>query len=78
MCHPCQALGDLLTIQEHFQDGIRGKTLVFVGDGNNVARSLALGCGKLGARFILAAPEGLSLRSGLRADIPQRLPALAS
>ena len=58
LCHPCQVLGDLLTIQEHFKGGIRGKTLVFVGDGNNVARSLALGCGKLGARFILAAPEG--------------------
>jgi ornithine carbamoyltransferase len=58
LCHPCQVLGDMLTIQEHFPGGIRGKTLVFVGDGNNVARSLALGCGKLGARFILAAPEG--------------------
>jgi ornithine carbamoyltransferase len=58
LCHPCQVLGDLLTVQEHFEGGIRGKTLVFVGDGNNVARSLALGCGKLGARFILAAPEG--------------------
>lgn len=58
LCHPCQVLGDLLTIQEHFKGGIRGKTLVFVGDGNNVARSLALGCGKLGSRFILAAPEG--------------------
>ena len=57
LCHPCQVLGDLLTIQEHIAGGIRGKTLVFVGDGNNVARSLALGCGKLGARFILAAPE---------------------
>lgn len=58
LCHPCQVLGDLLTIQEHFAGGIHGRTLAFVGDGNNVARSLALGCGKLGARFILAAPEG--------------------
>ncbi len=63
-CHPCQVLGDLLTIQEHFEGGIRGKTLVFVGDGNNVARSLALGCGKLGARFILAAPEGYRFDAG--------------
>jgi ornithine carbamoyltransferase len=55
--HPCQALGDLLTLQELFGD-IRGKTLVFVGDGNNVARSLALGCGYLGVRFILASPPG--------------------
>ena len=64
LCHPCQVLGDLLTIQEHFEGGIRGRTLVFVGDGNNVARSLALGCGKLGARFILAAPDGYRFDSG--------------
>jgi ornithine carbamoyltransferase len=55
--HPCQALGDLLTIREEF-GSIEGRTLVFVGDGNNVARSMAIGCGKLGARFILAAPDG--------------------
>jgi ornithine carbamoyltransferase len=55
--HPCQALGDLLTIQEVF-GGLRGKTLVFVGDGNNVARSMAVGCGHFGLRFILAAPAG--------------------
>ncbi len=57
--HPCQALGDLLTIQEVF-GGLEGKTLVFVGDGNNVARSVALGCGVFGLRFILASPDGYS------------------
>jgi ornithine carbamoyltransferase len=55
--HPCQALGDLLTVRELF-GGVAGRTVVFVGDGNNVARSLAVGCGKLGARFVLAAPDG--------------------
>jgi len=55
--HPCQALGDLLTMQEVFGD-LKGRTVVFVGDGNNVARSLAIGCGKLGLHFILAAPKG--------------------
>ena len=55
--HPCQALADLLTVREVFGD-VKGRTLVFVGDGNNVARSVAIGCGKLGARFILAAPNG--------------------
>src|SRR5262245_3562880 len=55
--HPCQALADLMTVQEVFGE-VRGRTLVFVGDGNNVARSLAVGCGKLGARFILASPDG--------------------
>jgi ornithine carbamoyltransferase len=55
--HPCQALADLMTVQEVFGD-VRGRTLVFIGDGNNVARSVAIACGKLGARFILAAPQG--------------------
>jgi ornithine carbamoyltransferase len=55
--HPCQALADLLTAQELFGE-LRGRTFVFVGDGNNVARSLALSCGKVGVRFVLTAPEG--------------------
>ena len=55
--HPCQALGDLLTIQEIF-DEMAGRTVVFVGDGNNVSRSLAIGCCRLGVRFVLAAPAG--------------------
>src|SRR5262249_17487957 len=53
--HPCQALGDLLTMSECCDD-LQGCTVAFVVDGNNVARSLAIGCGKVGARFILAAP----------------------
>ena len=55
--HPCQALADLFTMQEVFGD-VRGRTMTFVGDGNNVARSLAECCAYLGARFILAAPTG--------------------
>ena len=46
-------------MQEMFGE-LAGRTVAFVGDGNNVARSLAIGCGKLGVRFILAAPAGLS------------------
>lgn len=71
--HPCQALGDLLTIQELFGD-VRGKTLVFVGDGNNVARSLAVGCGLLGARFILAAPNGYGFDEPFLTTLRTRLP----
>ncbi len=57
--HPCQALGDLLTLHEVFgADRLHGRTVVFVGDGNNVARSLALACGKVGVRFVLSAPAG--------------------
>jgi ornithine carbamoyltransferase len=55
--HPCQALADLFTVQEIFGQ-VAGRTLVFVGDGNNVARSVAIACGKLGVRFVLAAPDG--------------------
>jgi len=55
--HPCQALGDLLTMRELFGE-LAGRTIAFIGDGNNVARSLAVGAGKLGVRFILAAPQG--------------------
>src|SRR6516162_4394460 len=56
--HPCQALGDLLTLVEVCGNDLEGRTLVFVGDGNNVARSLAIACGKIGMHFILSAPKG--------------------
>jgi ornithine carbamoyltransferase len=55
--HPCQALADLYTMREVFGT-VDGRTLVFVGDGNNVARSVAVCCGKLGVRFVLASPHG--------------------
>jgi ornithine carbamoyltransferase len=55
--HPCQALADLFTMSEEFGT-LRGRTLAFIGDGNNVARSLAICCAKLGVNFVLAAPEG--------------------
>src|SRR5436305_13923678 len=58
--HPCQAMADLLTIEEHFGT-LAGKTLAFIGDGNNVARSLAVACGNFDMRFILAAPGGYKL-----------------
>lgn len=60
LCHPCQALADMLTIQEQFGD-CTGKHLLFVGDGNNVARSSALICAMLGAEFTLACPEGYEI-----------------
>jgi ornithine carbamoyltransferase len=55
--HPCQALSDLFTVREAL-GRLDGVHVVFVGDGNNVARSLALLCAKLGLRFTLSAPEG--------------------
>lgn len=54
--HPCQSISDILTIREAL--GLKsGKTIVFVGDGNNVARSLAIGCALVGYNFILTGPK---------------------
>ena len=58
--HPCQALADLLTIQEH-TGRLQGATIAFIGDGNNVATSLALGAASLGASFVIASPQGYGL-----------------
>jgi ornithine carbamoyltransferase len=71
--HPCQALADLFTMQEVFGD-VAGRTLVFVGDGNNVARSLAVCCGKLGVRFVLAAPAGYGFDGPFLDTYRQRVP----
>jgi ornithine carbamoyltransferase len=71
--HPCQALADLFTMQEAFGD-LSGRTLAFVGDGNNVARSLAVCCGKLGVNFILAAPEGYGFDDRFLQVYAARLP----
>ena len=58
--HPCQALADALTIQEH-KGRLRGLNVTFVGDGNNVAVSLLHICARLGANFSLASPAGYDL-----------------
>lgn len=56
-CHPCQALADLYTVREHFA-ALKGLKVAYVGDANNVARSLGEICGKLGVKFACAAPKG--------------------
>ena len=58
--HPCQALADVLTIQEKF-GSLAGVNVAYVGDGNNVAVSLLHACAKLGANFTIASPEGYTL-----------------
>lgn len=55
--HPCQALGDYLTLLEH-KGKLAGLTLAWVGDGNNVAHSLIYGSARLGVRVRLATPPG--------------------
>ncbi len=57
LLHPCQILGDLLTIWEKKRT-LEGLTLTFIGDGNNVAHSLINGCAKVGIDFRIACPEG--------------------
>jgi ornithine carbamoyltransferase len=65
--HPCQALADLLTVQEHkgHLDGVR---IAFIGDGNNVAASLAVACGLAGAEFVIASPDGYALPETMVAE----------
>lgn len=55
--HPCQVLADLLTIQENF-GSLAKLTLSYVGDGNNVANSLLLGCALVGMNIRIATPKG--------------------
>ncbi|MBT3278136.1 MAG: ornithine carbamoyltransferase [Phycisphaerales bacterium] len=74
--HPCQAMADLVTIREHCGE-LPGKTLVFVGDGNNVARSLAIGCAKLGMNFKLICPAGYELEAELFERLGSDYPAVA-
>jgi ornithine carbamoyltransferase len=61
--HPCQALADLLTMRERFGD-LRGLRLAYVGDGNNVARSLAIAGELVGMEVVIAAPPGYQLEEG--------------
>ena len=61
--HPCQALADLLTLRERRGD-LQGQRLAYVGDGNNVARSLAIAGELAGVEVVVAAPAGYQLESG--------------
>jgi ornithine carbamoyltransferase len=71
--HPCQALADLLTIYEK-KSRWRGLVLAFVGDGNNVARSLMLGAALAGMDFRIASPQGY----GISADLVEKAKSLAA
>jgi ornithine carbamoyltransferase len=61
--HPCQALADMLTLRERFGD-LEGQRLAYVGDGNNVARSLAVVGELTGVEVVVAAPDGYQLEEG--------------
>ncbi|MES2119045.1 MAG: ornithine carbamoyltransferase [Pseudomonadota bacterium] len=62
--HPLQALADLLTIKQ-LKGRLEGVRVAYVGEGNNVARSLAEGCALAGAEFVSASPEGHGLDGAL-------------
>jgi ornithine carbamoyltransferase len=68
--HPCQALADLLTLRER-RNSLDGLRLAYVGDGNNVARSLAIACELAGVEFVCAAPEGYQLEEGHGAKLTE-------
>ncbi len=71
--HPCQAMADFMTIEE-LRGSPRGQRLVFVGDGNNVARSLSVASALLGAEFVLCSPEGYQFPPEFRGRLAARFP----
>jgi ornithine carbamoyltransferase len=60
--HPLQALADLLTVRQ-LLGRLEGAKIAFIGEGNNVSRSLAEGCALVGAEFTISSPEGYGLRN---------------
>jgi ornithine carbamoyltransferase len=71
--HPCQALADMMTIEER-KGPLAGRKLVFVGDGNNVARSLAVASALVGVQYILAAPVGYEFPPVFSARFAEHFP----
>ena len=60
--HPCQAMADIMTIQQH-RGELRGQRVAYIGDGNNTAASLAIACASVGADFVIAAPTDYQIPS---------------
>ena len=71
--HPCQALTDLFTIQEHFGE-IKNKHLVYVGDGNNMAASLVKVSAMMNLQVTVCTPEGYEMQEAVLAEITQQHP----
>ena len=69
--HPCQALADLLTVYEK-KGGLKGTTIAYIGDGNNVAVSLALAAVSVGANFTIAAPPGYHMPDAAMDEVIRR------
>ena len=75
LAHPCQALADLLTLKDVFGrlDGLR---VAYVGDANNVLRSLAVGCGLMGVEVVACSPDGYCLTADERERLAAQVPGL--
>lgn len=73
--HPCQALADLYTLRE-LHGSLEGLRLAYVGDANNVARSLAIACGKLSVEFAIASPENYQFDADFVSKLKQEVPSL--
>jgi ornithine carbamoyltransferase len=74
--HPCQALADLLTLRE-LCGKLKGTKLAYVGDANNVARSLAICCGKLGVKLAVASPRGYEFGADFLTLLARDVPDLS-
>lgn len=75
LAHPCQALADLYTLRERVGE-LAGLRLAWVGDGNNVARSLARCCGHLGVDFAICTPPGYEFDATFIAELAKEFPKL--
>ena len=75
LSHPCQALADLYTLREKL-GALEGVKLAWVGDANNVARSLAVGCGRLGVELSVATPPGYEFPAEFLAMLNQQCPGM--
>jgi ornithine carbamoyltransferase len=73
--HPCQALADLYTLKELI-GSLAGHTLAFIGDANNVSRSLLEGCGLLGMRFVMATPKDYRFDAAYLKQLKKQIPGL--
>ncbi|MBM4002861.1 MAG: ornithine carbamoyltransferase [Planctomycetes bacterium] len=73
--HPCQALADLFTLLE-LRGSLDGAKLAYVGDANNVARSLAVACGKLGVTMSIASPAAYAFPQTFLEQLGREIPQL--
>ena len=73
--HPCQAMADFMTITE-LRGSLKGRTLLFIGDGNNVAMSLAVASALFGVHFLLAAPKEYEFSSDFQSRFAARFPTV--